>query len=67
VQRESGGIVHNARNSSYRGKWQLGWAEWRTVGGSGDPASASEAEQDWRAYRYWRLAGWEAWTSYDGC
>jgi hypothetical protein len=67
IHRESRGLVHTKQNPSYRGKWQFGWPEWRTVGGTGDPANASEAEQDYRAYLYWKLAGWGAWTRYDGC
>jgi hypothetical protein len=33
----------------YRGKYQFSYATWRSVGGSGDPAAAPEAEQDRRA------------------
>ncbi len=33
----------------YRGKYQFDLATWRSVGGSGDPALASVAEQDRRA------------------
>jgi Transglycosylase-like domain len=32
-----------------RGKYQFDIQTWRSVGGSGDPAAASEAEQDKRA------------------
>ena len=34
----------------YRGKYQFDMATWQSVGGSGDPALASEAEQDRRAH-----------------
>ena len=34
---------------AYRGKYQFSPATWASVGGSGDPAAASEAEQDRRA------------------
>jgi hypothetical protein len=33
----------------YRGKYQFSVSTWQSVGGSGDPAAASEAEQDRRA------------------
>ena len=33
----------------YRGKYQFSQETWASVGGSGDPAAASEAEQDQRA------------------
>lgn len=50
---ESGGIVDNRRNPLHRGKWQFSFATWRGVGGSGDPADASEVEQDYRASLLW--------------
>jgi hypothetical protein len=33
----------------YRGKYQFSVGAWQSVGGSGDPAAAPEAEQDRRA------------------
>ena len=33
----------------YRGKYQFSVDTWQSVGGSGDPAAAPEAEQDRRA------------------
>jgi Transglycosylase-like domain len=33
----------------YRGKYQFTYSTWQSVGGSGDPAAAPEAEQDRRA------------------
>jgi hypothetical protein len=33
----------------YRGKYQFSYETWQSVGGSGDPAAAPEAEQDRRA------------------
>jgi hypothetical protein len=33
----------------YRGKYQFTYGTWQSVGGSGDPAAAPEAEQDQRA------------------
>jgi transglycosylase-like protein len=34
---------------AYRGKYQFDVGTWQSVGGKGDPAAASEAEQDQRA------------------
>jgi hypothetical protein len=34
---------------AYRGKYQFDYGTWASVGGSGDPAAASVAEQDYRA------------------
>ncbi len=34
---------------AYRGKYQFSFSTWKVVGGSGDPAAAPEAEQDYRA------------------
>jgi len=34
---------------AYRGKYQFSFSTWGVVGGSGDPAAASESEQDYRA------------------
>ncbi len=42
---------------TYRGKYQFSYATWRSVGGSGDPARASEREQDRRAARLYRTGG----------
>ncbi|MCU0307215.1 MAG: transglycosylase family protein, partial [Thermoleophilia bacterium] len=36
-------------NGLYRGKYQFLPSTWASVGGSGDPAAAPEAEQDYRA------------------
>jgi hypothetical protein len=33
----------------YRGKYQFSYETWQSVGGTGDPAAAPEAEQDRRA------------------
>jgi hypothetical protein len=34
---------------AYRGKYQFSYGTWASVGGKGDPAAASESEQDRRA------------------
>jgi hypothetical protein len=59
---ESGGdptIVSS--DGSYRGKYQFSFSTWETVGGSGDPAEASEAEQDYRAALLYSQSGSSPW------
>jgi hypothetical protein len=46
---------------AYRGKYQFDYGTWREVGGTGDPAAASEVEQDARAVRLYRKAGPGRW------
>jgi hypothetical protein len=45
----------------YRGKYQFDFATWASVGGSGDPAAAPEAEQDMRAALLYGRAGAAPW------
>jgi hypothetical protein len=45
----------------YRGKYQFSFATWASVGGSGDPAAAPEAEQDMRAAMLYARAGATPW------
>lgn len=45
----------------YRGAYQFSVQTWQGVGGSGDPAAASPAEQDMRALKLLRLQGKRAW------
>ena len=45
----------------YRGKYQFSFATWRAVGGKGDPARASETEQDRRAAMLYRRYGAGQW------
>jgi hypothetical protein len=50
AQCESGGNPRAVSpDGRYRGKYQFDRATWRAMGGRGDPARASEAEQDRRA------------------
>jgi hypothetical protein len=42
---------------TYRGKYQFDFSTWRSVGGKGDPAAASETEQDRRAAKLYRTGG----------
>ena len=46
---------------AYRGKYQFSYATWAAVGGSGDPAAASEAEQDARAAQHMARSGPGQW------
>ena len=45
----------------YRGKYQFDFQTWASVGGSGDPAAAPEAEQDMRAAQLYARAGATPW------
>jgi hypothetical protein len=59
---ESGGdptIVSS--DGSYRGKYQFSFETWASVGGSGDPAAAPEAEQDYRAALLYAQSGSSPW------
>lgn len=59
---ESGGdptIVSS--DGSYRGKYQFSFSTWESVGGSGDPAAAPEAEQDYRAALLYAQSGSSPW------
>ena len=42
---------------TYRGKYQFSFSTWQSVGGDGDPAAASETEQDRRAAVLYRTGG----------
>lgn len=48
-------------NGMYRGKYQFSFHTWGTVGGKGDPARASETEQDRRAAMLYRRDGPGQW------
>ncbi len=59
---ESGGNPRAiSANGLYRGKYQFLRSTWRSVGGKGDPAKASEAEQDRRAAALYRREGATPW------
>ena len=47
----------------YRGKYQFSRATWRAMGGKGDPAAASEAEQDRIAAALYASQGASPWPS----
>jgi len=62
AQCESGGNPGAiSSGGSYRGKYQFDYATWQSVGGSGDPAAASEAEQDKRAAILYSQRGARPW------
>jgi hypothetical protein len=46
---------------AYRGKYQFSYSTWASVGGSGDPAAAPEAEQDRRAAMLYARSGAGQW------
>lgn len=48
-------------SGTYRGKYQFDYGTWASVGGSGDPAAASEQEQDERAAALYRARGSAPW------
>jgi len=50
-------------DGTYRGKYQFAISTWKAVGGKGDPAAASEAEQDKRAAILMRVQGPSAWPA----
>lgn len=59
---ESGGNPAAVSSTgSYRGKYQFGYGTWAAVGGSGDPAAAPEAEQDYRAALLYSRSGSSPW------
>jgi hypothetical protein len=59
---ESGGNPRAvSADGTYRGKYQFSYATWAAVGGAGDPAAASEAEQDTRAALLYARAGAGQW------
>lgn len=62
AQCESGGNPGAVSpGGTYRGKYQFDYGTWASVGGSGDPAAASEAEQDRRAAILYSQRGSAPW------
>jgi Transglycosylase-like domain len=59
---ESGGDpAAVSSDGSYRGKYQFDYGTWESMGGSGDPAAAPEAEQDYRAALLYAQSGASPW------
>ena len=61
---ESGGNPRAvSRDGRYRGKFQFDMGTWRSLGGKGDPAKASEAVQDRLALKLYRQRGTAPWAN----
>lgn len=58
---ESGGDPTAVNAAGYYGKYQFDIGTWASVGGSGNPAEAPEAEQDMRASMLYARAGGSPW------
>ena len=58
---ESGGDPTTDTGNGFYGKYQFTLETWAAVGGSGNPAQASEAEQDRRAAILYAQAGASPW------
>ncbi|MDX6586965.1 MAG: resuscitation-promoting factor RpfE [Solirubrobacterales bacterium] len=58
---ESGGDPTAVNAAGYYGKYQFDEDTWASVGGSGNPAEAPEAEQDYRAALLYSRAGSSPW------
>jgi hypothetical protein len=64
AQCESGGDPQAvSADGRYHGKYQFDRETWRSVGGRGDPAKASEGEQDRRAARLYATKGTAPWPN----
>ena len=58
---ESGGSPSTNTGNGFYGKYQFTQQTWQSVGGAGNPAAASEAEQDRRAAMLYAQAGSSPW------
>jgi hypothetical protein len=58
---ESGGDPSTNTGNGFYGKYQFSQGTWESVGGTGNPAAASEAEQDARAAKLYSQAGSTPW------
>jgi hypothetical protein len=58
---ESGGNPATNTGNGFYGKYQFTLETWASVGGTGNPAAASEAEQDMRAAMLYARAGSAPW------
>jgi len=59
---ESGGDpTAVSSDGTYRGKYQFDYGTWESIGGTGDPAAASESEQDYRAALLYAASGSSPW------
>ena len=58
---ESGGNPSTDTGNGFYGKYQFTQSTWESVGGTGNPAAASEAEQDARAAQLYAQQGSSPW------
>jgi len=58
---ESGGNPSTDTGNGFYGKYQFTQETWQSVGGTGNPAAATEAEQDRRAAQLYAQAGPSQW------
>ena len=58
---ESGGNPSTDTGNGFYGKYQFTQSTWAAIGGSGNPAAASEAEQDRRAAQLYAQSGSSPW------
>ena len=58
---ESGGNPSTNTGNGFYGKYQFTMSTWQSVGGTGSPAAASEAEQDRRAAMLYSRTGGSSW------
>ena len=58
---ESGGNPSTNTGNGFYGKYQFTQETWQSVGGTGNPAAASEAEQDRRAAQLFAQSGTSPW------
>ena len=61
AQCESGGNPATDTGNGFYGKYQFDLQTWQAMGGTGNPAQASEAEQDRRAAALYAQAGPSPW------
>ena len=61
AQCESGGNPRAVNPAGYYGLFQFDMQTWRSVGGSGNPAKASAAEQLTRAKKLYSQRGAQPW------
>jgi hypothetical protein len=61
AQCESGGNPSTDTGNGFHGKYQFTQSTWESVGGTGNPAAASEAEQDKRAAMLYAREGPAPW------
>lgn len=66
---ESSGRVHATSSTVNRGLYQFAYGTWRRAGGLGDPATATAAEQTYRAWIIYKRDGdsWREWSTAAAC